>query len=346
LSDGAPSLAELVADPDWYLDRVDARAGEACFVRSDRQRLVSTAFLDGREPFATGDAVRIALSQLAAASEIVSPAAPRRLILHMSFCGSTQVAHLVDATGAAIVLKEPHALVDLADWRRAMREQGLEDPRFLGAFDLAMALLGRRWDSAVPIVMKPSNWANSLIPALLEDPRDLHVATISIGRRSFLRAAFRGGRDRLTYIARVAAHFAGSTGQKQLVNEIIADPDPLDRVALLALFVHWVQARWFAELAAGQAASHAQIDHATIVGDPGLALEDALVALGLEASPTQIEAALRTRGDKHSKFPDRGFSAAGEQSADELVEHHHGARFDRALAWAAGQLPVGQPQGT
>lgn len=118
---------------------------------------------------------------------------PRRLILHMSFCGSTQLAHLIDASGAAMVLEEPQALVDLADWHRVFREPKLDDARFAPALAAVMALLGRCWDDGGPTALKPPNWANSLIPALLDLPGQARV--VSPGERFFAPRFAAGARQ-------------------------------------------------------------------------------------------------------------------------------------------------------
>lgn len=331
------SLATLLGDPDYYLDRIDSVEGRATFVHSDRNRLGSAVFLDGRAPFATGDSQSIELGNLIIPSRTVEPD-PRRFIFHMSFCGSTQLSHLIHGCGAAVVLKEPHALVDLADWHRTMCERNCEDLRFDPTLDCAIALLMRRWPGAGPTVVKPSNWANSLLPDLTCGATGTRIVLITIGRRAFLRAVFRGGRERLAFTSRVAAHLAGAGRRFAAVDEAVSGvSDPFDQVARFALLAHSLQEQLFAQAASEALAGVALIEYELILNDPREALCRAIAALNLEVADDAVATALSGRAARNSKSPGRPFTIAGQQEEDRLVEHYHAERFDRALAWAERQ---------
>jgi len=296
-------------------------------LRSDRRRLAGAPFLDGRTPFSDGPERKLALSSLAP----LTGASPR-LIMHMSFCGSTQLAQLIDASGAGLVLKEPQALVDLADWHRSLVEQQLSDGRFDAALGAAMALLSRRWNEAPPTVLKPSNWANNLLPDLLS-LAGARAVLVTIEARSFLRAVFRGGRDRLAFTARVAAHLAAATGKPELVEAAISeDDDPVDRAARLALVTHEVQRGLFAQSVGSRCV---EIDYALIAAEPDRALTSAAHALGLDISDGAASRAAEERGARDAKDPARSFSRAGQDAEDADVERHHGGRLDAALRWAS-----------
>ena len=320
-------------DPDWFLDRIDPAAGQARFIGSDVDRLSAAVFLDGRAPFASGQPRLLPLEQLTAQDA----GEPLRLILHMSFCGSSQLAHLIGASGAGVVLKEPHALVDLADWRRALVENDLADLRFVPALGAAAELLSRRWPGRGPTVLKPSNWVNNLVPDLIGQGGPMHAVLVTIDRRAFLRAVFRGGRDRLAFTARVASHFAAAARQSPRISGALAGvTDPLDQIARLALLAHHFQQRWF-DTARGSVANAATIDYAEIRDNVQTALATALTALDLRASPESITAASEGRKAVDAKQPERRFSIAGQAEEDEVVEQHHADRFERALAWADDQ---------
>ena len=298
--------------------------GRAVFLRSDRDRLGSAPFLDGRTAVSTEPEVKLPLSALE-----TPDANPPRLIMHMSFCGSTQLAQLVDAAGAGLVLKEPQALVDLADWQRSLVEQQLSDERFGPALEAAAGLLSRRWNGAPPTVLKPSNWANNLLPDLLRID-GARAVLVTIEARPFLRAVFRGGRDRLSFTARAAQHLAAATGQASLVRAAISETDdPLDRAARLALVTHEVQRRLFA------AAACPSVDYSQIASNAADALRTAAGALGLSLSDEAAAQAVQTRASTDAKEPSRSFSSAAQDLEDAEVERHHGERLDRALDWAA-----------
>lgn len=323
----------MVADPDWFLDRIDWEAGTAVFVHSSRDRLSATLFLDGRTSFAGGEPTAVELDALIEAAPATADRG--RFLFHMSFCGSTQLAHLIEASGAATVLKEPHALVDLADWDRSLVERNQREDRIASVLEAATGVLSRRWEGAGPTVIKPSNWVNNLLPRFPQGGRDLRAVMITIDRRAFLRAAFRGGRDRLGFTARAAAHFAAALGETPRLTEAVAGvDDPLDQAARLVLLAHLYQTRLFAAAARGDTGQLAYLEYETILADPRTALEQALAALDLTASYAGIEAALTTRAKRDAKNPDRQFSVASQGEEDRLVEQHHAARFDRALEWA------------
>lgn len=322
---------EYLRDPDWFIDRIDPSTGCATFVRTDVERLSKTVFLDGREPFSSGELFQVPLERLSALSET----RPARLILHMSFCGSTQLANLIAASGAAIMLREPQALVDLADWDRALRENDTQDARLAPALNAALMLLGRRWPDAAPTVIKPSNWANNLGPLLRDGKIPGRLVLLTIERRAFLRAAFRGGRDRLSFNARASAHFAAAAGASDLLsNAVKGAADPLDQAARLTLLAHALQARLFDQTSRGPFAEAVRIDYSTILGDPRQALDQALAGLALVAPDEAVATAIERLQLRDSKHPDRTFSADGQIIEDAEVERHHASRFDRALSWA------------
>lgn len=319
-----PGQGEVARNPDWFLDRVDAVEERATFVRSNRERLAATLFLDGRTPFATGPTQSIELAALGGAH-----AAPARFIFHMSFCGSTQLSHLVGESGAGVVLKEPQALVDLADWQRALAERGIDDPRFDPALRNCVGLLSRGWPDSPPTLIKPSNWANTLIPALAGPNK---AVLVTIDRRSFLRAVFRGGRDRLAFTARAASHFAAAAGDgPRLAQAIAGTDDALDQMARLVLLTHDLQQRLFDR---ADFAAVVRIDHRLISEDPRAALDRACDALDLPCPGASAAVAIERLRTRDAKNPGRLFAVREQVAEDDIVEQHHSERFDRALAWA------------
>jgi hypothetical protein len=65
---------------------------------------------------------------------------------------------------------------------------------------------------------------------------------------------------------------------------------------------------------------------------------EALVAvartLDVALSSEEIDQAIARHAGKHSKNPGATFSAEQRGHDDAAVERHHGAMFDRVLAWA------------
>lgn len=336
-------LDQLLARPGWHLHRIDPVRQRASFVATSAQRIRDTIFLDGRTVFWSGGEIEVGLDELlAAARDLARPA--ERLIFHMSFCGSTHLSHLIEEAAGALVVKEPQALVDLADWHSAPSAGKSSDPRFEALLGAALALLSRPWERGAPVVVKPSNWADNLLPVLPgEGWGRRRLLFVSIARRPFLRAVFRGGRERMAFTARVASHLAAADPGAGVLIEaaVVADSEPLARIARLALVAHHLQERRYAEARAGTGGPRMQrIDFALLSGDPVAALREAAAALDLATDERALARAVGQRRDRDAKRPGEVFSSADRAGQDRLVEQHHGGLFDRALAWAQTALPA------
>ena len=319
----APTLAAVLADPHFLPHRIDPGANMVTFMPTDAPRLARPSFIDGRSDFSSGKPVSLPLD--AVLDELTAPVpGPDRMIFHVSFCGSTLLARMLELPGSAFVLKEPNALVDLADWKKAGGKIG-------PALDWLRGSLRRRWSADEPVVVKPSNWANNLLPELMADPSAIRPLFVTMQRRPFLIAVLRGGRDRLAFTARTAAHLAPAA---QLQAAIAASEDPLTRAVHLAAVTLHVQMSAFAAICRpGQA-----IDAADLTGAP---VEAALAAnriLELGIDPALLAANAAAKSGEDSKNPGRAFTSPGRASEDDAVEQHHGALLDSVLAWAERAL--------
>ena len=207
---------------------------------------------------------------------------------------------------------------------------------------LACASLRARWQPAEAIVVKPSNWVNNLLPELCHPGRDMRPLFVVSSRRSFLRAVFRGGRDRLAFAARAAAHLATARYSHQaLLNAAIrAASDPLGQAAHLAAFAHWLQHRQIrrAMLAGGWGSDHV-VTFDRIEQFPRAAAAMASTALGLDLSVDDLAEGVARNTGRHAKQPDAAYSAEERFEADRKVDRLHGARIEAALAWARDLLP-------
>ena len=159
---------------------------------------------------------------------------PRATSFHGSFCGSTLLTRLLEACTTALVVREPQCLVDISDARSARGRLTPCDDDLVSICDFAATSLTALSEPGKPVVIKPSNWANNLVPALCS-AAGARPLFITMERRAFLRAVFRGGRERLVFTARVAAHLAATfPNGRALVSAAIAARDPLQQIARLA----------------------------------------------------------------------------------------------------------------
>jgi hypothetical protein len=321
-----------------FLHRIDYRNDRLTWVDASRQDLEEAVFLDGRTKFWRGERTQPLGAALAAQRERPRPLT--RMILHVSFCGSTLLARSVGRASTALVLKEAHCLVDLADWQLADLRSSRADPRFSACLDLALSALSDSGAGEGAVVIKPSNWANTLLPLLCRDPALIRPVFITMSRAGFLVAVLRGGRDRLAFTARVAAHLAGLfvDGEALIAKAIGRSRDPLLQTANLVMLAHHFQHRLFDDACrAGGWGADRVFDFNDIVSNLGSATRRVLVALGIDANAVQ-PVPMSDVVSRNAKQPERSFSRLAEASDNDFVRETYEDQIAAALAWARDHL--------
>ena len=307
----------MLADPRLLPHRIDRVLGRLTLVPTTGALLRQASFLDGRSEFGNGTPRTLPLAQR------VEVSGPDRFVFHTAFCGSTLLTRLLDRAGAVLALREPQCLIDLADWHAA----GV-DAQFGPALELAAALLRRRWQPGEAVVVKPTNWCNNLVPALLAPGRDVRAVFVTMDLPAFLRAVFRGGSERLAMTARTAVHLAQGDDSAQLAAILGSGAPQFDTLAIVAAFAHHLQTRMFAEARRGMEAPMLTLDD--IAGDPSRTVAVAQAALDLELA--ELDPAVLAR---HAKG-DAAYSSAARVQADACVEVEYSRHIDVALTAAAG----------
>lgn len=339
--DDPTRLCVSLNDASCFAHRIDPVGETIEFVRTDATALRMTPFLDGRTRFWDGAPEFVSLRDVLA--EAPDPAdGPDRIIFHMSFCGSTLLATLLDRVARATVLKEPQALVDMADWAVAVQRRQRLDALLQPSLHLARDLLRRPFSGGDPVVFKPSNWVNSLIPRLCADATAIRPLFITIDRAAFVAAVLRGGRDRLVYNARVAGHLAGVfDGADALIAEAAAaSDDPLTRVVNLAVVTHHLQTILFNRaIDAGAWGDGCRLDFSTIQAHPLPALLQATEALGVDPMSGDLAPAVAEVVRINAKQPDRLFSKALRAKEDAQVQAVYGSVIAAAMDWGDRCLP-------
>ncbi|MDP1027514.1 hypothetical protein Q5H91_09845 [Sphingomonas sp. KR1UV-12] len=300
-----------------FLHRINMGAGVGTYVATDTDRLRRAAFLDGRERFWDGEAVRSLPDRV----EDWRPA----YVFHMSFCGSTLLATLLDRPGSVLALKEPHALVDIAD---AAHGAARLATTALAAFEQSAGEAG----AGEAVVVKPSNWANNLIPLLCSPERGVQAVFVRMPAYDFLRAVFRGGRDRMAYTMRAAEHLLGAApATASLYRQAIAGSrDPYRQVARTAALLHLHQQQLFdAAIAANGWAADRLIDFDALQRHPAEVTQHAAALLGIAHDLRRAA----TAPTAHAKDHAARYSAEREQAHNREVERHHHDSFRHALDW-------------
>jgi hypothetical protein len=144
----AVTLQDLFGDPALFLHQFDGNS--AIFQTMTREDFARSIFLDGRIRHGNRPNLRAPLDQLlAAASEDALPVRRIGWIFHVAQCGSTLLARALDHQDRSLVLREPAALRQLGVMVGASDDAVRPD-----LLRFVVAMLGKRWDSDRPVIVK------------------------------------------------------------------------------------------------------------------------------------------------------------------------------------------------
>jgi len=159
----------ILTCPDYLLSSMDAQ--RCRFAVVDAQTYRQSAFLDHRiQPMpkrvvsmATEDVLELS------ASSHIRPA--QLIIVHSSFCASTLLARMLDADDV-LILREPQVLGQLANLKRTDLPSSRRYQRLAKA---GISQLCKRYQPEQKLVLKPSNYANNLLPDMMRMMPDTRV---------------------------------------------------------------------------------------------------------------------------------------------------------------------------
>ena len=326
------------ADVALFPHRLDVARKRVTFVRVERAVLRELSFLDGREKFWGGEPIEFQWEDVQAEFPVGDTSS--RYVFHVGFCGSSLLSRLLDVVGASLVLREPRILTDLAAHKAALDRSATSDPRVDEALGHARILLDRRWEPFEAVVVKPSNWINNLVPRLCKDTNTMRPLFLTMDRRAYLRAVWRGGSARVAFAARAAVHFSDAREEwSQVVATVLHETaDTSDTLAVLAALSQRFQEELFhTACERGDWPTDRWMTLEEIRGKPEHALSRAAAILGL---PSPCYDPLAASAVMHSKHPGTIFSDGRETEVDGAVEEQHGPRFDRALVRVDELLPA------
>ena len=321
--------SSTTAQAIWFPDAVDAQNRAVRLCLTPRSGLADTAFLDERWDRSGCQTRTVPLGQL---PQPDAPAAPV-FIWHTAFCCSTLLARCLDRPGAALSLKEPAALMEIANIKRR-QGQAVSDAWLKPVVTaLCQPVAGEHH-----AVIKPTNTVNNLIgdvARLFPDSRHLFLTSqlraflISIAKKGEAGRAFA---RRLFTIFAMDGHPVARTDPRQLMQ--------MSDLQIAALVWQMQVAAMQQAAAQGPADRFASMDGDVFVADPakGLAAADAFFGLELGADHVKetAEGPLFTRDAKDTSQahgPDRRRQEA-ERIAGQL-----GPELDAIVDWSYGLFP-------
>jgi hypothetical protein len=201
------SLESVLGDAQWLPHDFDRDGATLSFVRVTREMHRALPFVDERQ-------LRDAQHWVTASSRRVLEgplgSVPLHFVFHTGLCCSTLLVNALDATGEVAGFKEPQIFLSLL---RSF-ETG-EDLTRTRRVELALRLLARPFGARANI-LKPSCFANPLIPDLLRAAPAARAVLLQSDLRSFLRSVAKQGIRGRSWARQVYAscirHFALDLG--------------------------------------------------------------------------------------------------------------------------------------
>lgn len=296
--------AQIESNPEWMPQRLDPQEGRVLFARFERGDLDDHGFLANRAGRAEA---WLPLAEVKAMRPAGKPGDPQqpdpRFVFHSGFCRSTLLLRALSVPGKAAGLNEPAILNDLARVEQP-------DPDLTG---VVVDLLARRHAPGEAIVIKPSNYQNRLIPALLEARPRSRALLLTGTLRDFLRAVVRKGRIGRQWGRQAALHAANYAGEVEVFKPHLPGMTDLEVAGLGWLLMQ----NWFHRLREGEAKQRQlAVMHSDTLDqgrEQALGAASAHLDLGLEAA--QVRAA--AQGEAFARDAKTGVDYAEKAARDE-----------------------------
>jgi len=323
--------AEL-AGPDWLLAGFDEERELFQFARVSRGTYRDSAFLDHRIEPMPEQVITVTRTEVDAVLHELQPC-PAGYIFHTAFCASTLLASCLDHPARTLVLREPMVLTHLA---RRVRDSGSGEMRGLHRLTTRVIRLLDRGYPPERVLIKPSNFANSLASGILNGvPPGVgshKFVVLSNGLRNLLVSILKKPDEARNLMPVFLRSLLRDSDYAQRV-----DLPPLDSLDLLQQsVVFWHCQRHFFQrvLCALDDVRVLPVSMESFLQQPLQTLVTINGFLGLGLDPELIAGTV-TGGAfrRHSKA---GTVYGPEQQKREAnaVAKRHGAEIERALTWA------------
>lgn len=203
------STEDVLSRPNWLLSGVNTDREAFIFSNVQRDSLDAMAFHDGRTPLKhKADSISVDIEDaLSWQRGSTRPNAPLQLINHTAFCGSTLLSRMLATAPEVACYREPQVLVELADLKACGHRLTREPLVWNEIVHFALQQFTQHWEGQSTTVLKPSNWANTLLNDItLRMPVRVVMMTCDI--EDYLLAHLRGGRERISYSLRLLNQLA------------------------------------------------------------------------------------------------------------------------------------------
>ena len=310
----------LVADPEWLAHRYQADLDLIHFRHVSRAAHANAVFATD-EYLGAADSVRTIHRQQA--TGMVGERAPLHFIFHSAFCCSTLLARAFERPGTTMALKEPYLFNDLVGVRHRSEAQGAA---FVERLESALSLLSRPFGAGEAVIIKPSNVANALAPAMMAMRPNARAVLLYAPLATYLKSIVKKGIDGRLWVRDLLVKLISDN----IIDLGLAGEDYLRLTDIQAAAVGWLaQHALFARMAAKNPDRVRTLDSETLLERP----HDALVGLAhlfdLELSKAEIDAIVagpafgshsKTGSRFGSKDRDAEYAQAAQGHRDELAK--------------------------
>jgi hypothetical protein len=321
------TVGALVDDPAWLPHRVDLGRGALEFVRLTRDDHRNLTFLT--DDYIGSDAPRrtAPLRDVAGAVGTIAPA-PVHFVFHSAFCCSTLLARALDVERRAMGLKEPVALMNIADASLGARDRN----RFRSTLAVVLSLLARPFGPGEAVVVKPTNIVNPLIEPILTLRPDSKALLLYSPLAGHLRSIAKKGLFGRIWARRVHQ----SLGRLPAFDPGYNEAERWLQTDLQVAALLWLQQQaMFARILAAFPGRVRSLDSESLLADPRrtLAMTDRLFGLAIP----EAEIAALAAGPifaSHSKRLGESFDTGRRADENARADDAYGEEIAKVVHWA------------
>jgi len=316
----APASSTTAEASDFPVD-FDPGPGEFLMFPMGAERIAEAAFLDRRLGGDWTAATRLDWRSVPASSQPPRPA----LLFHTAFCCSTLLARTLQSPPQVIALKEPQALMQLASAALRQPPEQIEGP-----LRAVLQLLSRPWSPDGRCLIKPTNQANNLLPAILRLTGGKAVLLYS-SLPEFVISCCKKLPEADTRVRWMAQHLLKDTHLQRALEV------PWDHhfhfIEACVLTWHAQIERYADALAADADDRLRSLDMQAMLADPPDIVAACADWLELGIGASVLQARVQTEFQRNAKHPDRSFDASRRAQEKAEVMARYADVLDSALAW-------------
>ncbi len=334
-----PLLQKCLSNPDLHLHELSfQRESESQlevnrfhFLQISRKTLDISSFLDNRIYSLEKKIVALDYAALKAAHGQQHNKTPH-FIFHTSFCCSTLLSRLLQAHSSTLCLREPKALLILAELIRAGHvPKVLAKKSWLQCLNICLDLLAKRYHPDEQVLIKPSNLVNLIAPEILTLRPASRAVWLSNSLEAFLVSVLKKNPETRSKIHRMA--------QQIIAAERLAIT-PIGLNDLQSASVFWeYQQQQMQQLIKDHPGRLMYVRTSQLLADPIAVSMRVNKFLGLNLPDCHFTSyKFRDTMERHAKAPQLSYTSRVRQTENRQIRKCHQQALQQALQWHASHF--------